>query len=802
MRINQLLLVALVAAVQALPAYGQAVPSREPTSTHIFPAGGRRGTVVKVRVGGECLPPGMNFHVFGDGVTGPSILGPASKARYEPSLRRLPRDADGVGANMAYPREFDATLTLAANAEPGPRFWRVTGGWGGTQLRPFLVGDLPEFIETEPNSQPERAERITLPVVVNGQIAGERDQDYFVFAAQAGDVVVCDVLAARIGSPLDPVVAVLDSRGRRLETDETRVGNDPVIACRIPATGDYRLHVANLGFQGGPAYVYRITVSTAPYAPFAFPPGGHAGATHDLEVFTLTGGGALHAAKEKIAFPANPGPFTVRGHLPLIAGARPEVVAVGANRSSATAMELTPHAPPLSKGGPEGVTVNARFLTAQEEGWYRFQAKQGATYTIACQPGSRDSAAVPILTLFDAKGTPLAKASAVETADHAAELTWKAPADGAYRLCVRDLQHGARGGPEFIYRLTVRPAQPDFALRLGADYVNVVQGGRTEIDLFVQRTGGFTGPIDLTAAGLPDGVKIEPTRIADGQTKVKLAVVAKDDVRPTSVALNLLGRAAVTPPSPPFEGGDTGGVRRVVVSSFEWAGLALHLTVQHKPVFRLTCNEAYQYAHRGTIYPYLMQVERMHGFTGPITLQLCDRQVQDLDGIEIVETVIPPGAKEAKNLIYLPETMHSSVQHHCRPYAQGYATFTDKWGQAQTLLAVCDKRCIIRTLPPIVKLRAATPALSARPGDHITCKLILDRTSNFTGPAELELIESQGFTASKVTLAANQLDATLNVHIGSHLRAHREHTLRFRATGSLPSGATVITEASVVILWK
>ena len=32
------------------------------------------------------------------------------------------------------------------------------------------------------------------------------------------------------------------------EVDEIRVGNDPVVSFRVPATGDYRLHVANLGF--------------------------------------------------------------------------------------------------------------------------------------------------------------------------------------------------------------------------------------------------------------------------------------------------------------------------------------------------------------------------------------------------------------------------------------------------------------------------------------------------------------------------------------------------------------------------
>src|SRR3954452_24880820 len=104
MRCHQPFLILLVLLL-ARPAWAQPVPSLEPTSTHIFPAGGKRGTTVKVRVGGECLPPGMNFKVFGAGITGPSVLGPEVKARYEKDVRRLPRDADAVGSEMSYPRE-------------------------------------------------------------------------------------------------------------------------------------------------------------------------------------------------------------------------------------------------------------------------------------------------------------------------------------------------------------------------------------------------------------------------------------------------------------------------------------------------------------------------------------------------------------------------------------------------------------------------------------------------------------------------------------------------------------------------
>src|SRR2546423_8985163 len=91
------------------PAWGQAVPSKEPSGTHIFPAGGRRGTLVAVRVGGECLPPNSNFHLWGAGVKAPTLLGPRAKARYEPSPRRTPSDADG-GEQISYPKEWESTI--------------------------------------------------------------------------------------------------------------------------------------------------------------------------------------------------------------------------------------------------------------------------------------------------------------------------------------------------------------------------------------------------------------------------------------------------------------------------------------------------------------------------------------------------------------------------------------------------------------------------------------------------------------------------------------------------------------------
>ena len=98
-----------------------------------------------------------------------------------------------------------------------------------------------------------------------------------------------------------------------------------------------------------------------------------------------------------------------------------------------------------------------------------------------------------------------------------------------------------------------------------------------------------------------------------------------------------------------------------------------------------------------------MEIERLNGFDGEITIQIGDRQNRDLDGIEMIETVIPAGRSEFFLPIYLPETMHINVQSQSQLYSQAYALFQDVNGNEQSVLVLSEKRNMLRTLPPVVK---------------------------------------------------------------------------------------------------
>jgi hypothetical protein len=747
--------------------------------------------VVPVRVGGEFLPPYTRFRLFGEGVAAPPELVEKVAATYEPSLRRKPG-----GSPITYPREWKSEITIAADAPLGQKLWRVSSARGGAGGRPFVVGDLPEFIETESNSVPGRAERVALPVTINGQIAGERDLDYFRFEAFAGAIVSVDVAAARLGSPLDPVVEIQDVEGRRQAVDEARVGSDPVLAFRVPATGEYHLLVSNLNFHGGPHYVYRITVSTAPHVMFAFPPGGEPDQIGEIELFARDGAGSFIRQIESVRFPGgSPREFVLAGTTTANA------VHLETNDLPAD-LEIEPNeSPALATAVSLPVVAYGRLSSGTDNDWYAFTVEKDQSVLVECRSVPRGSGSLPLISLCDANGGVLAKASTVELLPKACRLEWRAPAEGRYFVRIQDLR---QGGGEAPYRLEIRPTRPDFSITAGADIANVVQGGRGELELHIERQGGVDGPIDLKVEGLPEGVRIEPEQVPLGQEIVKIAFVAGDETRPGDSFLKITASA---------KAGDATVTRelaaRHVGRDVEGVSLGaptvdhVQLTVRHKQVFRLFCNEAYQYAHRGTIYPYLMEVERMNGFDGAILLEMGDRQIMDLDGVQIVNSQFPAGNSQLMLPLYLPETMHINVQPHSNIYAQGYVVFQDKWGQRQSMLQVSEMRCMIRPLPTVAKLRAREKSIVVRAGASQTCVLELDRTTNFGGEMRVELVDPPaGLTMVPVVIPHGESTAVATIAADADLVLPQSAQLTIRGTGELPRDVKVVSEIVLPITAK
>jgi hypothetical protein len=142
---------------------------------------------------------------------------------------------------------------------------------------PFAVDTLPECLEKEPNNDPPHAQKVELPIIVNGRIERPDDWDVFQFTGRAGEKVVAEVYARRLDSPLDSVLRVSDAAGRvlALNDDFEDAGSgvnthhaDSYVMFELPADGTYFVHLGDVARQGGEEYAYRLRIS-APQPDFA-----------------------------------------------------------------------------------------------------------------------------------------------------------------------------------------------------------------------------------------------------------------------------------------------------------------------------------------------------------------------------------------------------------------------------------------------------------------------------------------------------------------------------------------------------
>jgi len=135
---------------------------------------------------------------------------------------------------------------------------------------PFAVDALPEVPDKEPNDRREKAQRVSLPVIVNGRIGQPGDWDVFRFDGHSGEEIVAEVSARRLNSPLDSILRLTDSAGRELAVNDDAEDKgaallthqaDSRILFKLPANGVYYLHLGDSQGKGGADFAYRLRIS-------------------------------------------------------------------------------------------------------------------------------------------------------------------------------------------------------------------------------------------------------------------------------------------------------------------------------------------------------------------------------------------------------------------------------------------------------------------------------------------------------------------------------------------------------------
>lgn len=156
------------------------------------------------------------------------------------------------------------------DAGPGTYLIAATKGKAVSNQVPFALDTLPECFDAEANDDPSKAQKVTLPIIVNGRMDQANDWDVFEIEGKAGETIVAEVHARRLDSPVDSFLKITDASGEVVayNDDHHDAGSglnthhaDSYLMVELPSDGKYFVHMGDTTRQGGKDYAYRLRIS-------------------------------------------------------------------------------------------------------------------------------------------------------------------------------------------------------------------------------------------------------------------------------------------------------------------------------------------------------------------------------------------------------------------------------------------------------------------------------------------------------------------------------------------------------------
>ena len=534
----------MVLSVASRPAFAQLGASQLHS---LFPNGGQAGTKVDVEVtSGEHL-----FEVDRIWFSHPGIRGSVKTVE--------------VGG-QSRPLFGEFTVTVDATVPPGLYDVRVAGLYGLSTPRTFAVGRLKESLEAEPNDSFDKATTAAIGSTIHGRIQSAADVDCFRFTAKAGERVLIHCLARRMESPLQASVTVLDAGRNILPLPTTSIRGDMLLDFTPPANGDYFLKIADLTYAGGTTLSYRIALDPGPHIDFILPPAGVPGSTARYTIYGRQlpgskpsefelGGVRLEAFDVEITLPNTADQLEPCENLSAFESGVDGVPYRLATSSGVTDPVMIYFAPQslTREIEPNNTPQQAQAIAVPGEYYGQFQQPNDADlFTFTAQ--ARETFLIEVFS--QRYGTPVDAYLVIEQVtrqpDGAEQIKvlaeiddnprdniypglfdtltddpvtrFVAPAEGTYRLTLRDRYGGARGAPSLLYRLSIRREQPDFRLVAFTHPINTLDTLRTlplsvrhgetvPVAVLAFRRDGLVEPIDVQIEGLPPGLSCRGTTI-------------------------------------------------------------------------------------------------------------------------------------------------------------------------------------------------------------------------------------------------------------------------------------------------
>lgn len=396
-------------------------------------------------------------------------------------------------------------IHIPADAPCGIAWLRLIDAEGASTPRPFVIAAQPSVTEKEPNDSPKSAQQVALPAVVHGKFDKNGDSDSYRVELAAGQTLVAALQSNEIlGSPADGALQICNAVGQVLAMNQDAGGLDSLLTFRAEVAGTYLVRTfafpavpnSSINFAGGELFIYRLTLTTGPYADYTLPLAVSREPATELK---LQG---WNVPEEKVSFPPQDGsktepyywtPPSAAGLIPLRTVDVPLVLAA----PDVTAKIGQPIETPCCI---TGVVAKAREVHR-----FTFEGKKGAKLALSAESAAIGFDLDPHLKLIGPDDKTINEVDDTGK-NHDPVLNVTLAADGKYSLELRDQFRS--GGPRHVYRLLIETPQPRLSLSVAAGNFLLEADKPLEIPVTITRQNGFSGEIKITAVDLPEGVSV------------------------------------------------------------------------------------------------------------------------------------------------------------------------------------------------------------------------------------------------------------------------------------------------------
>lgn len=656
---------------------------------------------------------------------------------------QLSPDVKDNGKNAA---EVTWRLDVPADVPVGIHGLRVAGPNGVSSIKLIMVDDLPSIAAAAGNTAIDKAQELAQPVAVDGAIAN-LSRNYYRIKVAAGQKLSFEVVARRLGSALDPLLRILDTRGRELtySDDEPGLRGDARLSYTFKDAGDYVIEVRDIRYQGGAGHFYRLRVGDFPCLSSPYPMGVTRGSVAKV---SFVGSDADGVGEAEVRSPSDPKIEWVNVAARR-AGGKSSGFAMLRIEGSPVAVEVEPNNELAKATRVElGTSVNGRIDASGDVDHFVFSAKKGQKFRFNVVTHRQGSPASAYLRLLKADGGQVAVKEDFGVGDAFFDYTF--PADGDYTLAIEELHQ--RGGSAFVYRVEAQPITPTFDLTAAADVVNVGAGSTAMVTVDVARRG-YNGPIQISATNLPAGLTSNSTVAGSGTKSVVLTISsASDTAAGTFVPVQIVGRGQNG--SDEFEVvARTEDALKASFNALPWGPQNLDgyvaVGVSPKPQIRLRPEVGEVVFGQSLSATVKVLVERDPGFDEAITL-----------------TVTPEAAKGG-----LPGNVTAAVTPIAKGKNEAVITFTatDKaplgdFTAVMTGTIKQDKTTVVQTVPGITLRLQAPMTLTLTPssdklavGAELKAKVTVQRNPALKGEVVLTFQNlPKGVTVAEAKIAADQ----------------------------------------------